>query len=79
MSFVKNLISGWIDRWVREESAEDLVQQDLEPANEAAEVVACGGEDGVVGVAAPEPEIVAAHAMLGLEMADDALDGGPAA
>jgi hypothetical protein len=37
------------------------------------EVVA--GEDGV-GVTAPEPEIVAAHAMLGLEMADD---GGPAA
>jgi hypothetical protein len=27
----------------------------------------------------PEPEIVAAHAVLGLEMADDGLDGGPAA
>ena len=26
-----------------------------------------------------EPEIVAAHAVLGLEMADDGLDGGPAA
>ena len=54
-------------------------QQKPEPADEAAEVVAGGGEDGVDGVAATEPEIVAAHAVLGLEMADDGLDGGPAA
>jgi len=30
-------------------------------------------------VAATEPEIVTAHAVLGFEMADDGLDGGPAA
>ena len=44
-----------------------------------AEVVAGGGEDGVDGVARAEPEIVAAHAVLGFEMADDGLDGGAAA
>ena len=56
-----------------------MPQENPEPADEAAEVVADGGKDGVIGVAAPEPEIVAAHAMLGFEMADDRLDGGPAA
>ena len=61
------------------ESAEDLPQQNPEPTDEASEVVAGGCEDGVGGVAAPEPEIVAAHAVLGLEMADDGLHGGPAA
>ena len=39
-----------------------MAQQNPEPADEAAEVVADGGEDGVVGVAVPEPEIVAARA-----------------
>jgi hypothetical protein len=53
-----------------------MAQQNPEPADEASEVVAGGGEDGVGGVAAPESEIVAAHAVLGLEMADDGLDGG---
>ena len=37
-----------------------------EPADEAAEVVADGGEDGVGGVAVPEPEIVAAEVVVGL-------------
>src|SRR5205085_3701652 len=45
----------------------------------ASEVVSCGSEGGVGGVTATEPEIVAAHAVLGLEMANDGLDGGPAA
>ena len=56
-----------------------MAQQNPEPADETAEVVAGGGKDGVIGVAAPEPEIVAAHAVLGLEMTDDGLNGGPAA
>lgn len=56
-----------------------MAQQEAEPTDEAAEVVAGGGEDGVGGVSLPEPEIVAAHAVLGLEMADDGFDGGPAA
>jgi hypothetical protein len=56
-----------------------LAQQKAEPTDKAAEVVAGGGEDGVGGVPLAEPEIVAAHAVLGLEMADDRLDGGSAA
>ncbi|MGY2932970.1 hypothetical protein ACVWZ6_002572 [Bradyrhizobium sp. GM6.1] len=56
-----------------------MAQQEAEPTDEAAEVVAGGGEDGVGGVSLPEPEIVAAHAVLGLEMADDGFDGSPAA
>src|SRR5882762_1695945 len=56
-----------------------LPQQNPEPADQAAEVVADSGEDGVIGVAAREPEIVAGHAVLGLEMANNGLDGGPTA
>ena len=42
------------------------------------EVVAGGGEDGVDGIAGVVCKIIAAHAVLGLEMADDWLDGGAA-
>lgn len=73
------MISGWIDQKPWEECGQDLLQQKPEPADQAAEVVARGGEDGVVGVAMLEPEIVASHAVLGFEMADHGLDGGPAA
>ena len=49
-----------------------------QPGEQEAEVVAGGGEDGVDGVAGGMGEMVAAHAVLGLEMADDGLDGGAA-
>ena len=76
---MKNPDLDWIDQRFGEESAEDLAQQQAEPADQAAEVVAGGGEDGVGGVAPTVPEIVAAHSVLGFEMADDGLDSGPAA
>jgi hypothetical protein len=63
----------------RAESHQDLAPQKPEPSDEAAEVVAGGGEDGVGSVAPTVPEIVAAHTVLGFEMADDGFDGGPAA
>ena len=44
---------------------------------EAAEVVSGGGEHGIDGVAAGMGEIVAAHAVVFLEVADHGLDGGP--
>ena len=56
-----------------------MAQQKPEPADQAAEVVAGGGKDGIVGIALAEPEIVATHAVLGFEMADNGLDGRPAA
>jgi len=49
-----------------------------EPAQEQAEVVAGGGEDGVAAVAVAALEIVPVHAVLGLDVADDGLDGGAA-
>ena len=58
------------------EQDEDLGQQKLQPSDQAAEVVADGGEDGIGGVALAVPEVIAAHAMLGFEMADDRFDGG---
>src|SRR5215831_12277737 len=53
-------------------------QKCLEPAEEEAEVVASSGEDGVAAVAVGALEVIAAHAVLGLEVADHRLDGGAA-
>ena len=52
-----------------------MAQQKPEPADQAAEVVADGGEDGVGSIAAMVPEIVAPHTVLGFKMADHGLDG----
>jgi hypothetical protein len=46
--------------------------------DEAAEVVAGGGEHGVDGIATRMGEIVAAHAVIIFEMPDHRLDGGAA-
>ena len=51
-------------------------QQEPEPPEQEAEVVTCGGEDGIDSVALAVPEIIAAHAVLGLEMPDDRFDPG---
>jgi len=51
-----------------------LEQQEAEPADEASEVIAGGRKDGVVGIALAVPKIVAAHPVLGFEMADDGLE-----
>ena len=48
----------------------------MQPADEAAEVVADGSEAGVGCTALAMPEVIAAHSMLGFEMADGRLDGG---
>jgi len=52
-----------------------VAQQEPEPSDQAAEVVADSGEDGVGSVASAVPQIVSAHAMLGFEMADHGFDG----
>ena len=57
-----------------DENEQGLEQQKPEPSDEAAEVAAGGGENGVCGVALSKPEIIAAHAVFGFEMADDGLD-----
>jgi hypothetical protein len=63
---------------LREEHRQNETQKIAQPPDEAAEVVTCRGENGVVGVAVASGEIVAAHSVLVLEMADDGLDGGAA-
>ena len=76
-SSVKNLgFSGRHELRPGSEAAKDLEQQELEPPYQTAEVVADGGQDGVAGVPLAVPEVVAAHAVLGFEMADHRLDGG---
>ena len=59
-------------------SRQKQAQEKPQPVEEEAEVVAGGSKDGVDGVAAAEGEIVAIHAVLVLDVADDRLDGGPA-
>jgi len=55
-----------------EKGAQKLAQ----PAQEQTEVVAGGGEHGVDAVAVAALEVIATHAVLGFEMADDRLDRG---
>src|SRR3546814_17335266 len=62
--------------WGSEDRQEQGTQECFQPADEEAEVVAGGGEDGVGVVAVAALEIVALHAVLGLDVADDGLDGG---
>jgi hypothetical protein len=54
---------------------EDRAQQKPQPVEQEAEVVADGREHGVDGIAGTVSEMVAAHAVLGLEMTDHRLDG----
>jgi len=49
-----------------------------DPFWDEAEVVACGGEDGVDGIAVAVGEVIAVHAVSVLEMTDDRFDGGAA-
>jgi hypothetical protein len=48
------------------------------PAQEESEVVAGGGEHGIDAVAVASLQIIAAHAVLSLGMADNRLDRGAA-
>ena len=56
------------------EGPDDGTQEFCEPPQEQAEVEAGRGEDGVDAVADAAFEIVAVHAVLGLDVADDGLD-----
>ena len=60
------------------ERGQDCGQQESQPFEQATEVVASGGEDGVGGVALGSGEVVSAHAVLGLGVANDRFDRGAA-
>src|SRR4051794_26327176 len=57
------------------EQAEQERKEAREPGAEQAEVVACGGEDEVGGVALGAEQEVAAEMAIALHVSDDGLDG----
>lgn len=65
-------------RRLPDERGEQGSQKGGQPAEQQGEVVSGGGEDRVGAVAVASLEVVAAHAVLGLDVADDGLDGGAA-
>lgn len=68
--------------WRRCDACEQRQQQGTpkpQPVEQEAEVVADGGEHGVVGVAFREGQIVAAHTAVLIRVADDGFNGGPPA
>ena len=62
----------------QKEHRQKEAQKFPQPPDQAAEVVADRGEDGVIEVAVAVGEIVAAHSVVFLEMANDGLNGGAA-
>lgn len=74
---VKNALMRWGGRdLIVGFGFKDRAQQEPQPFEEASEVVAGGGEHGVSAVAVAAFEIIAIHAVLGLDVADDGFDGG---
>ena len=61
-----------------EQCRDQGTQKLCQPAQEEAEVVTGGGEDGIDAVALTALEMVAVRAVFGFEMADDRLDRGSA-
>ena len=60
------------------EGVEQEGAQKRQPFEQAPEVVTGGGDDDVGRVAGGIGEVVSAHAVIGLQMPDDRLDGGTA-
>jgi hypothetical protein len=57
-------------------SRQESRQQELQPFKQEMEVITGGGQHGVNGIADTVCKIIAAHAVLGLEMTDHWFDGG---
>src|SRR3546814_16385360 len=72
----RSLLCCVICEWGSEDRQEQGTQECFQPADEEAEVVAGGGEAGVGVVAVAALEIVALHAVRGLDVADEGLAGG---
>jgi hypothetical protein len=60
------------------ERCQDEAQQDPQPGEDEAQVVADCGEDGVRGVAGTALEVAAAEVAVGFHVSDHSLDGGSA-
>ena len=57
-------------------SCQESRQQELQPSKQEMEVITGGGQHGVNGIAGMVCKIIAAHAVLGLEMTDYWFNGG---
>src|ERR1700720_1974785 len=57
-------------------SRQESRQQELQPSKQEMEVITGGGQHGVNGIAGMVCKIIAAHAVLGLEMTDHWFGGG---
>ena len=61
-----------------EEHRPTEAQKVFQPVEQEAEVVTCGSEDGVDGIARGVGKMVAAHAMFILDVANDGFNAGTA-
>ena len=61
-----------------EDGLDQGTKKRLQPSQEQVEVIPGGGEDGICAVAFVALEVVAVHAVLGLDVADHRLDRGAA-
>ena len=68
-------ISGCEWSWLGSPRQGDQAQHIPQPFEEEREVAAGGGEDGVDGIAVGMGEVIAADAVLGLDVADHRLCG----
>ena len=57
-------------------SREESRQQELQPFEQEMEVITGGGQHGVSGIPGMLGKMIAAHAVLGLEMTDHWFDSG---
>ena len=56
----------------------EQTQKKPQPGEEETEVVSCGSEDGVDGIALGSSQVVALHAVLVFDVTNERLDGGAA-
>jgi len=75
----RSWIEGYVDYEGGQEDVAHQAQKHLQPGEDASEVVADGGEDGVCGVAGGALEVAAVEMAFGLHVTDHGLDGGAAA
>jgi hypothetical protein len=65
---VKHVTIGQFELISPDDGAQDCEQKEFQPGDEASEVVTGGGEHGVNGVAGGLGEVIAAHAVIVLEI-----------
>jgi hypothetical protein len=68
-------LRGWASLAGCQHEAEQEREKPCQPGAEQAEIVACGGEDEIAGIALGAEQEVAAEVVAALHVANDGLDG----